>query len=90
MTDLGLRFSFGFVYYFLMLFYRFCSECKSKVLHAYNILIGELDCVNEKGYQPSLYEGLRCCSSEQHIHISCDTQYIAQLITRAESDVLGR
>ena len=69
---------------------RFCSECKSKVLHAYNILTGEVDYANEKGYRASLYEGLRCCAGEQHIHICNDTHYIGKLVQRAESDLLGR
>ena len=28
---------------------RFCTECKSKVLRAYSILVGDLDGPSEKG-----------------------------------------
>ena len=80
----NLYFMHDFVYYF-----RFCSECKSKVLRAYNILIGEVDSAKEKGYCPALYEGLRCCPQERHIHMLCDTDFISHLITRAEPELIG-
>ncbi|XP_002730883.2 gametogenetin-binding protein 2-like [Saccoglossus kowalevskii] len=69
--------------------HRFCTECKSKVMRAYSILIGEVDSCQEKGYCPTLYEGLRCCPQERHVHVLCDTEFIAQLITRAEPDLNG-
>lgn len=69
--------------------HRFCSECKSKVLRAYSILVGDLDSSKEKGYCPALYEGLRCCPQERHIHMLCDTDFIAHLIARAEPELIG-
>lgn len=72
-----------------MIVYRFCSECKAKVLRAYSILVGDLDSANEKGYCAALYEGLRCCPQERHIHMLCDTDYIAHLIGRAEPELVG-
>lgn len=69
--------------------HRFCSECKAKVLRAYSILVGDLDSANEKGYCAALYEGLRCCPQERHIHMLCDTDYIAHLIGRAEPELVG-
>ena len=42
--------------------HRFCAECKSKVMRAYHLLVGEEDCSKEKGYCPAVYEGLRSCS----------------------------
>ncbi|XP_070572373.1 gametogenetin-binding protein 2-like isoform X2 [Ptychodera flava] len=69
--------------------HRFCSECKSKVMRAYNILIGEVDSCQEKNYCPTLYEGLRCCPQERHVHVLCDTDFIAHLISRAEPDLNG-
>lgn len=69
--------------------HRFCSECKSKVLRAYSILVGDLDSAKEKGYCPALYEGLRCCPQERHIHMLCDTDFIAHLIARAEPELIG-
>lgn len=69
--------------------HRFCSECKSKVLRAYSILVGDIDSAKEKGYCPALYEGLRCCPQERHIHMLCDTDFIAHLIGRAEPEIIG-
>ncbi|CAF0911716.1 unnamed protein product [Brachionus calyciflorus] len=42
--------------------HKFCSDCKLKVIRAYNILIGEIDPSKEKGFCASLYEGIECCS----------------------------
>ncbi|OWF44311.1 gametogenetin-binding protein 2-like [Mizuhopecten yessoensis] len=69
--------------------HRFCSECKSKVQRAYNILVEDLDCTKEVGYCAALYEGLRCCPHERHIHMLCDTDFIAHLIGRAEPELAG-
>ncbi|XP_028938046.1 gametogenetin-binding protein 2 isoform X2 [Ornithorhynchus anatinus] len=69
--------------------HRFCTDCKNKVLRAYNILIGELDCSKEKGYCAALYEGLRCCPHEHHIHVCCETDFIAHLLGRAEPEFAG-
>ncbi|KAK7163896.1 hypothetical protein R3I94_002568 [Phoxinus phoxinus] len=69
--------------------HRFCTDCKNKVLRAYNILVGDLDCSKEKGYCASLYEGLRCCPHERHIHVCCETDFIAHLLGRAEPEFAG-
>ncbi|XP_052245499.1 gametogenetin-binding protein 2-like isoform X2 [Dreissena polymorpha] len=69
--------------------HRFCSECKAKVLRAYSILVGDVDSSKEKGYCPALYEGLRCCPQERHIHMLCETDFIAHLIGRAEPELSG-
>ncbi|XP_051552341.1 gametogenetin-binding protein 2-like [Myxocyprinus asiaticus] len=69
--------------------HRFCTDCKNKVLRAYNILVGDLDCSKEKGYCAALYEGLRCCPHERHIHICCETDFIAHLLGRAEPEFAG-
>ncbi|XP_047463952.1 gametogenetin-binding protein 2 [Mugil cephalus] len=69
--------------------HRFCTDCKSKVLRAYNILIGEVDCSKEKGYCAALYEGLCCCPHERHIHVCCETDFIAHLLGRAEPEFAG-
>ena len=68
---------------------RFCTDCKNKVLRAYNILAGELDCTKEKGYCAALYEGLCCCPHERHIHVCCETDFIAHLLGRAEPEFSG-
>uniref|UniRef100_A0A8C4DVY7 Gametogenetin-binding protein 2 n=1 Tax=Dicentrarchus labrax TaxID=13489 RepID=A0A8C4DVY7_DICLA len=69
--------------------HRFCTDCKNKVLRAYNILVGELDCSKEKGYCAALYEGLCCCPHERHIHVCCETDFIAHLLGRAEPEFAG-
>lgn len=69
--------------------HRFCTDCKNKVLRAYNILVGELDCSKEKGYCAALYEGLRCCPHEHHVHVCCETDFIAHLLGRAEPEFSG-
>uniref|UniRef100_A0A8C7JKC4 Gametogenetin-binding protein 2 n=1 Tax=Oncorhynchus kisutch TaxID=8019 RepID=A0A8C7JKC4_ONCKI len=69
--------------------HRFCTDCKNKVLRAYNILIGELDCTKEKGYCAALYEGLRCCPQEHHVHVCCETDFMAHLLGRAEPEFSG-
>ncbi|XP_029957246.1 gametogenetin-binding protein 2 isoform X2 [Salarias fasciatus] len=69
--------------------HRFCTDCKGKVLRAYNILIGEVDSSKEKGYYAALYEGLCCCPHERHIHVWSDTEFLAQLLSRAEPEFAG-
>lgn len=69
--------------------HRFCTECKSKVLRAYSILAGDLDGPSEKGYCATLYDGLKSCPQERHVHVLCDTDYIAHLIGRAEPELAG-
>ncbi|RMX58980.1 hypothetical protein pdam_00021832, partial [Pocillopora damicornis] len=68
---------------------RFCTECKSKVLRAYSILAGDLDGPSEKGYCATLYDGLKSCPQDRHVHVLCDTDYIAHLIGRAEPELAG-
>lgn len=69
--------------------HRFCTDCKNKVMRAYNILVGELDSSKEKGYCAALYEGLCCCPHERHIHVCCETDFIAHLLGRAEPEFAG-
>ncbi|XP_038834854.1 gametogenetin-binding protein 2-like [Salvelinus namaycush] len=69
--------------------HRFCTDCKNKVLRAYNILVGELDCTKEKSYCAALYEGIRCCPHERHVHVCCETDFIAHLLGRAEPEFTG-
>lgn len=78
-------FFFSFSFFVL----RFCTDCKNKVLRAYNILVGEVDCNKEKGYCAALYEGLCCCPHERHIHVCCETDFIAHLLGRAEPEFSG-
>lgn len=69
--------------------HRFCSECKSKVIKAYNILSGDIEGDADKGYCATLYEGLKSCPKERHVHVLCDTDFIAHLIDRAEPELAG-
>ncbi|KAM9386344.1 LOW QUALITY PROTEIN: gametogenetin-binding protein 2 [Pholidichthys leucotaenia] len=69
--------------------HRFCTGLQEKVLRAYNILIGEVDSSKEKGYSAALYEGLCCCPQEHHIHVYCETDFIAHLLGRAEPEFTG-
>nr|XP_057934313.1 gametogenetin-binding protein 2 isoform X1 [Doryrhamphus excisus]XP_057934314.1 gametogenetin-binding protein 2 isoform X1 [Doryrhamphus excisus] len=69
--------------------HMFCTECKNKVLRAYNILVGEVDSSEEKDYCAALYEGLCCCPRERHIHVCYETDFIAHLLSRAESEFAG-
>lgn len=69
--------------------HRFCTDCKAKVMTAFNILFGDIKPCSEKGYNPAVYEGLRLCREERHVHLSTDTDFVARLISRAEPDLHG-
>ncbi|CAG0914439.1 unnamed protein product [Notodromas monacha] len=70
--------------------HRFCLECRSKVLRAYSILVGDADPSKEKGYLPSLYEGIRICPPpDKHIHVQASPEFIDALIARAEPELMG-
>lgn len=69
--------------------HRFCGECRTKVLRAYTLLVEEPDPCREKGYVPALYLGIKRCIPEKHIHLQARTAYIANLITRAEPELMG-
>lgn len=69
--------------------HRFCTDCKNKVLRAYNILVGDLDGCKEKGYCAALYEGLCCCPNERHVHVYSETDFLAHLLDRAEPEISG-
>ena len=51
--------------------------------------MGEHDSATEKGYCAALYENLRCCAKERHIHVLNDTEFIAHLLEKAEPEFLG-
>lgn len=56
---------------------------------AYNILVGEHDASTEKGYCAALYENLRCCAKERHVHVVNDTEFLANLLEKAEPEFIG-
>lgn len=60
-----------------------------QVLHAYLLLVEQKDPEKEKGYVAALYSGIKCCLMDKHLHLQAKTEYIAQLIARAEPELLG-
>nr|CAD7423459.1 unnamed protein product [Timema monikensis] len=70
--------------------HRFCGECRTKVLRAYTLLTEEADPSREKGYVAALYSGIRRCLPEKHLHLQSKTEFISDLITRAEPELIGR
>ncbi|XP_046484127.1 gametogenetin-binding protein 2-like [Neodiprion pinetum] len=70
--------------------HRFCSECRTKVLLASSLLTTEADPAKEKGYIPALYAGIRRCIPERHVHLQTNTDYISNLIGRAQPELMGR
>lgn len=69
--------------------HRFCSECKSKVMTAFHILVQNEEAPTDKDFCPVLYQGLRYCPREHHLHVLCETDFIEKLVTRAEPDLAG-
>ncbi|CAG9585202.1 unnamed protein product [Danaus chrysippus] len=69
--------------------HRFCADCKTKVLRAYQLLVEEKEPQKEKGYVGALYGGIKRCLLDKHLHLEAKTDYIAHLITRAEPELLG-
>ncbi|XP_072943354.1 gametogenetin-binding protein 2-like [Epargyreus clarus] len=69
--------------------HRFCADCKTKVLRAYQLLVEEKEPQKEKGYVGALYGGIRRCLMDKHLHLQAKTDYIAHLIARAEPELLG-
>lgn len=57
---------------------------------AYNLLVEEPEPCKEKGYVASLYNGIKRCLQEKHIHLQVKTEYITDLIERAEPELIGR
>ncbi|KAG7240946.1 hypothetical protein INR49_026174 [Caranx melampygus] len=56
------------------------SACLLETLETYLL--------KRKGTVP-LYEGLCCCPHERHIHVCCETDFIAHLLGRAEPEFAG-
>lgn len=69
---------------------RFCGECRTKVQRAYALLVETPEPITDKGYVPALYAGIKRCLPDKHIHLQTKTEYIADLITRAEPELMGR
>ena len=65
-----------------------------QVHRAYDILVGNINVDSnsskEKGYVASLYNGIKRCPVNKHIHVDFESDYIMHLITRAEPELQGR
>ncbi|XP_015604468.1 gametogenetin-binding protein 2-like isoform X2 [Cephus cinctus] len=70
--------------------HRFCGECRTKVLLASSLLTTEPDPRTEKGYVASLYNGIKRCIPERHVHLPTNTEYISTIIGRAQPELMGR
>lgn len=70
--------------------YRFCTECKNKVLHAHGLLKGDDGKSKDKSYCPAMYDGIKFSKKTMHLHIRNNVEFIASLIARAEPDLMGR
>ncbi|XP_063972303.1 gametogenetin-binding protein 2-like [Diachasmimorpha longicaudata] len=70
--------------------HRFCSECRTKVLLASSLFWKNSGTIQEKGYTPSLYAGIKRCVAESHIHLPTNSDYISSLIGRAQPEIMGR
>uniref|UniRef100_A0A915IHZ6 Gametogenetin-binding protein 2 n=1 Tax=Romanomermis culicivorax TaxID=13658 RepID=A0A915IHZ6_ROMCU len=69
--------------------HKFCTDCRLKIMKAYHLLTGEADKTKEPGYNANLYQGLRYCSTECHLHLRPCTAYLNMLMDRAEPELLG-
>jgi hypothetical protein len=69
--------------------HKFCQECRTKVEKAYNLLMNEANPAKEKGYVTQIYNGIKRCLKDKHIHLPIETDYIDDLIKRAEPEIIG-
>lgn len=70
--------------------HKFCSDCRTKVEKAYNLLVNESNPSKETGYVASLYAGItKKCIANKHIHLLTDLDYIDTLIRKAEPELNG-
>lgn len=72
------------------MYFRFCGECRTKVLLASSLLTSEPEPSKEKGYVAALYSGIKRCISDHHVHLPTNTEYISTLIGRAQPELMGR
>lgn len=70
--------------------HKFCNECRLKVEKAYTLLMNEPNPAKEKGYVTAIYNGIKRCLKDKHIHLPIKVEYIDDLIKRAEPEIIGR
>jgi hypothetical protein len=73
-----------------LLKHRFCPDCKCTLMRAYRCLIGDVDVSKEKGYNARLFQGLRYCNKEGHLHIKPRVVYLDSLVHRAETELASK
>lgn len=69
--------------------HKFCQECRTKVEKAYTLLMCEANPAKEKGYVTAIYNGIKRCLKDKHIHLPIKVDYIDDLIKRAEPEIIG-
>lgn len=69
--------------------HKFCQECRTKVEKAYTLLMNEANPAKEKGYVTAIYNGIKRCLKDKHIHLPIEFDYIDDLIKRAEPEIIG-
>jgi hypothetical protein len=69
--------------------HKFCQECRTKVEKAYTLLMNEANPAKEKGYVTAIYNGIKRCLKDKHIHLPIKVDYIDDLIKRAEPEIIG-
>ncbi|KAG5683430.1 hypothetical protein PVAND_012711 [Polypedilum vanderplanki] len=69
--------------------HKFCQECRTKVEKAYTLLMSEPNPTKEKGYVTAIYNGIKRCLKDTHIHLPTEFDYIDDLIKRAEPEIIG-
>jgi hypothetical protein len=70
--------------------HKFCQECRTKVEKAFTLLMSESNPTKkEKGYVSAIYSGIKRCLKDKHIHLPTETEYIDDLIKRAEPEIIG-
>lgn len=69
--------------------HKFCQECRTKVEKAYTLLMNEANPAKEKGYVSAIYNGIKRCLKDKHIHLPIKVDYIDDLIKRAEPEIIG-
>ena len=70
--------------------HKFCQECRTKVEKAYTLLMVEPTPAKEKVYVATIYQGIKRCLKDKHIHLPTKVDYIDELIKRAEPEIVGR
>lgn len=60
-----------------------------QVVRAYQLLVEEKEPQKEKGYVGALYAGIRRCLFDKHLHLPAESDYIKNLIMKAEPELLG-